>query len=201
MRYFCAILLMVVTMSSGVSALAQVVEDTRIVNDNSGPPQSGSFALTIFQDPVIDNPTSIFGKIDVSGDFATLFFLDANVDEGSQWYTAEHDDVFTAQTIANGDFFPLFDFLNPVELQVTVGESFLLGANTAPPSYGGDPDRDIFGWAELLVTRDGVLLVEDNAVAYGFDGIIIGKNQAVPEPSACLVLFMGLGMCLRRKRS
>ena len=65
------------------------------------------------------------------------------------------------------------------------------------------PNRDVFGWGEFLVNENGELSVLDSAIAYdGFEGIVIGKNQAVaiPEPASSLLVALATVMCLANRR-
>jgi len=136
--------------------------------------------------------------------------LNIVLDEGAEWYVADHCSSFSEQTIANGGFEPLFDFsggnFTTFPRDVTVGECFFLGVNTGVgfgPLPALEPNRDFFGWGEFVVDGNGDLLVLDSAVNYGPGGIVIGKSQvaSVPEPSGCCVtLLVGTLFCSHRRR-
>ena len=201
-NFFAVLFILAPLMDSGLVAHGQIVQDTQIEVSSQAP----NFTLTVFQDPTLGDPTSVFGDIAISGSSATLSITSINLDEGSDWFFAEHCDSFSEQTIANGDFDPLFDFtaagvFTTFPRQVTVGEGFFLGVNTGVDPINFTANRDIFGWAELLVDSNGDLLVLDSAVNYGPGGIVIGKSQAVsvPEPNCSVVLLIG-GVLLSRRR-
>ena len=71
--------------------------------------------------------------------------------------------------------------------------------------FCGTPDEfdaELYGWAKLSITADGVELL-DNAVSY-FDprGIIVGSDHPIPEPaSITLISFAIAGLMLRGTRS
>lgn len=200
MKYLCTIALFVAWASVASSSQAQLVEDTRIFTGNL--PFSDEFSLGVFQNPFLDDPldfddpTSVFGNIEVSGSIATLFFTLSNIDEGSDWFIAAPGDSFSAESISAGDFENVFSA--PVD--VTTNESFFFGVNTGQ-GFGAN-FRAHFGWAELTVNTNGGLTVLDSAVAYNVDGIVIGENQvlSVPEPSAVSVGFVVVGAVIARRR-
>ena len=203
MRILSVTLLLATLITLTANAHAQIVENTQIFAGGSN--SLGDFELLVLQDTVFNDPTSVFGDIELSENMATLLFTTANLDEGADWYSAEHCEVLSAESIAAGNFENAFS----APLQVTINESFFLGVNTGTGfSFSAEiddvvPNRDVFGWGEFLVNENGELSVLDSAIAYdGFEGIVIGKNQAVaiPEPASSLLVASATVMCLANRR-
>ena len=213
MRYFCFVALSAVAAIFSAPLQAEVVPDTQIQEINSA--IGVNFFLDVFQTPdppgsPNSNLTGVSGSIEVMGATVTLDFTDFGLDEGSDWYVVSANDIFTAQTIANGDF-PSLVVTSTGSLDaltVPVGESFFLGVNTGTGfDSDGDGNRQHFGWVELSVNdsgptpESGFITVLDSAVAYDQGGIIVGTNQSVPEPSSAAVLFLvaAASSCCRRR--
>ena len=158
-----------------------------------------------YQDVGATDPTSIFFGVTTDGTNLTFTFQDTNIDEGSDWYTANFGQSFTETAILNNQF-PLWGGVpNPVignQFVVPIGSTFFLAANTGvgfEPS-GLAPNRQHFGWVELQANSTTDLLLLDNAVAYSDGGILIGQNVA-PEPDGGLLIgFAALGLLLQRRR-
>ena len=205
MRYLCFIVLLALALVFSSPLQAEVIEDTQI--ESNGGVSGLNFEVTVFQTPDMSDPTAIlvtpdFVFPDMVGATTTLSFDNFALDEGSDWYAVEPNDVFSAATIANGDF-PFLTGESPGslgELEVTVGESFFLGVNTGNLDSPNGPRED-FGWGEFVFDFNGELRVVDSAVAYDQGGIVVGTSQSVPEPSSAAVLFLivaGATCCRRR---
>jgi len=209
MRCFFLVALLAVTPVFCSPLQAQVIEDTQI--DSNVDSTGLNFLVSVLQTPdnlpALADPTGIMvtpdlGLIDIVGATTTLSFENFAVDEGSDWYAVDPNDVFTASTIANGDFpFLIGEASGSLgELEVAVGESFFLGVNTGNFDSPNGPRED-FGWGEFIYDTFGQLRVLDSAVAYDRGGIIVGTSQSVPEPSSAAVLFLiaAGSLCLRRR--
>ena len=67
-------------------------------------------------------------------------------------------------------------------------------------TFGGHPDvGDNYGWARLTRTVLG-LEVSESVTAIG-DGIIVGTTTQVPEPSRGLLISLGIGVIMLRRRT
>lgn len=152
----------------------------------------GNYALSVINTPDGSGGTSIF--INRSG--AEIAFVTSYLDEGSGWYFASANDVFTASTIRAGEFVlfgghpdlqpgPSFrvGFANPFYLAVASGRWIYSPGDQEP--YWVEP---VFGRGLFHNTPTGLVLL-DSAVAYGSEGIVVGTLIAVPEPT-CIAFFI-----------
>ena len=144
---------------------------------------------TIYQDIAGTDPTSIWFSVTSgpSSGLVTLTFDDFNLDEGSDWYLAELDDVFSETSISNGVHILWGGAPNIIggTIEVPLGDVYL-GINTGSGYY--DNFRDTFGWAQFNIDDQLNVTLVDNAVAYQSSQIIIGRN-AIPEPACSFFLF------------
>ena len=200
-KLICVVWLLVFAPIVNSPLQAEVIEDTQIETTGASIVDN-SFSFTVFQTPDTSDPTGVSGSLEVSGTNALLDFTTLAVDEGSDWYDVNANSVFTAQTIANGDFPVLINPETFGELVVTVGESFFLGVNTGNSFLAdGSGSREHFGWAEVSVDQFGTLSILDSAVAYDQGGIVVGTSQSVPEPSSATLIGLGIvGLVARRRR-
>lgn len=116
-----------------------------------------------------------------------------NVAYPYSWYVSSEDSIFDAAAVESlTPFVANWGILSPV--QVPVGVPFFLASwggtktTTDKPTPG-----DTYSWGKFLVTDDGKgvdMLVMSSAMAY--DGIVVGKNIAVPEPSTYALALAGL---------
>ncbi len=188
----------------GLSGIACAAVFTNNIVLSPGPHEPGlesDYALTIYQDPLATDPTTIFFNYRDS----QLLFVNGNIDEGSDWYLASQGDLFSASTIANGDFilFTRSDIngfaTNPID--VPVGTLFL-GVNTGSISEDPAPYRGTLGWVALEANGSTLGLIS-SAVTYDAPGIIVGTLTTIPEPAATTLLGVLLclpALCLRRQR-
>jgi hypothetical protein len=79
--------------TSAVSFAATISGTNVVLSTNTG---YSDYQLTIYQDSAATDFTSIF--FDHQGQ--SLIFRDYNIDEGSDWYFANFNNVFTASTIS-----------------------------------------------------------------------------------------------------
>ena len=118
-------------------------------------------------------------------------YIEVAVDSGSEWFFASYGDIFTADTIANGDF---QEFTPSMFSAGAIGynpgfDDFYLGLNTGTSDFPGSPyHRNIFGWVHLQ-NINGEIVMLDNAMSYGAEGIVVGTLSEVPVPPA-LPLFL-----------
>jgi hypothetical protein len=167
------------------SAHAQSVLENVIGFNSSGTPGEplGQYSLTIFQDLVQTDPTSIF--FDKSS--GSLTFRNANIDEGSDWFFVALNDTFDASTTAT-------PFVGNFYLAVATGQGF----------SDGNPNRTVRGWARFAVSDSSISLIS-SAVAYDASSIQVGTTNAtpVPEPSSyarLAGLACGVIACSRRRK-
>ena len=85
-----------------LSTAATLVEDTHVLLFPAFP--MGDYQLLVFQDAPGKDGTSILFDVDMGATpgTATLTFVDTNIDEASDWYGAEADQLFWAGSIAVG---------------------------------------------------------------------------------------------------
>ena len=192
---------------ANLAAAQTLIEDTNIelLTKSSFPPFT---QLRVFQDIEASDQTNIWFSIDSgpSPELVTLTFEMINLDEGSDWYFVQENDVFSESSIANGTH-NIWGGVNETgdglvfgEIDVPIGE-FYLGVNTGRyPSL--TLPRDVFGWARFSIDSDLNLQLLDNAVAYNSNQIIVGSN-AIPEPSTTTgcILFLASILLNRRRRN
>lgn len=188
------VLLFSFSLALSVSA-NEVVEDTNI-EILSGSSFKTDFRFRVFQDPgAMDETNIFFDVVDFSFDgsttfFATLRFVDTNIDEASDWYLVEAEDAFTANNICNKEF----EFWGgatkdgkglilgneitfPAGVVGSGASSVFLAVNTGSIYAGsgfGLP-REIFGWVEINVSVDNIEII-DSAMSYDATGITVGRN-------------------------
>jgi len=174
---------------------AVVVPETNILLDKM-PLFDGNHSLTVYQDAVATDYTSVW----LEYDGAAIEIVNWNIDEESDWYLVEAGDEFGEKNIASDLFTPIFTTDSP-RGPISVGTDFYLGVSTGIGYYGYPiPTRDVFGWVHLK--WDGTKLVNDeNAMAYGCEGIVVGTNTAIPPipnvPEPCsLVMLVPLALAL-----
>jgi len=121
------------------------------------------------------------------------------LDEESDWYLVSAGQVFSSQNIDGGLFTTVFTTDSPAG-SIAVGSEFFLGFSTGQSFGAAGPNRDAFGWIELMRSASG-LVAGGNAIAYEAGGIVVGTAVSVPEPSTALLLFAGLlGLSSPRQR-
>jgi PEP-CTERM motif len=166
-----------------------VIDSNFIVTpDSSFPP--ANYRFTVYQDQAGTDPTSIL--VELSG--STLTAITWNVDEEADYYLVPNLAVFTAATIASGQFPPLFVVDHAYSLNVGFGD-FYLGINTGQGASGGHPNRNVFGWAHFVNDQTGLHMI-GNAVTYGNAGIIVGTTTVIPVPEPSTLALAGIGTCL-----
>lgn len=188
-----------------VLSLASLADATTVVTDaNVSLSPSGSlgdYQLTVFQDAAGTDPTSVWFDYDGTN----IEIVNWNIDEGSDWYLVLGGDEFSARNIGDALFTTLLTIDSPAG-PIPVGSSdFFLAVNTGLGVDASGPNRDAFGWVELSDT--GTELVQlGSAMAYEFpspgaqgNGIIVGTATTVPEPSALLLVAMGLAALAPRR--
>lgn len=158
------------------------------------------YRFTVFQDEAGTDPTSLF--VGLSGQALTAVAW--NVDEEADYYLVPNLAVFSAATISSGIFPPLFVLDQPHTINVGFSD-FYLGINTGQGVSGGQPNRNVFGWAHFVNNQQTGLQMIGNAVTYGNAGIIVGTTNVipVPEPSVFALTAAGTGLLAviaRRKR-
>jgi hypothetical protein len=187
---------MALTAAVGVladAASSQVISGSQITftGDTSSP---------IYHAEVVQTIAGDLTGISFTYSGTTLSFNSEAADEGSDWHLTNPGDMFSASTIAAGQFPVLINLDGiPPPLAIPLGD-FYLGMSTGTGSTKGVPNRNVYGWLELDNTGAQLIPV-DNAVAYGDQGIIIGTTTAiVPEPSAAALLLAAAPLLMIRRR-
>ncbi len=181
MRFLALLALLV----PGVVCGATVVPDTKIA---FGPVSSpfADYRARVDQDLLGDYTETSFSFNQISATEYSLGVTLVALDEEADWYLVEAGDLFTKESIAGGEFTPLFttDQWFPA---VTVGSDFYLGVNTGnwAGDVGGFETRDVFGWVHLRVVA-GDLVMVGNVLSFG-GGLVVG----VPEPSCFALACFG----------
>jgi len=130
----------------------------------------------------------------------------SSADEESDWYVVHPGDIFSPGSIANHSFPLLIDYTTvpgTVGPPLTVGtDDFYLGVRTGV-GYSFDglyhlPHRTVYGWVHLQ-SIGGTLTMLGNVMSYDSPGIIVATNTVVPEPSALLLLGIGVISLLGRR--
>ena len=181
---------------------AQIVEDTNITLFDMGSFGGFNFhSFEISQDFGSTDFTCMFFEVEILGNgMAAFSFPEVCLDESSAWYLGDFCQDFTEQSICNGAFQFWGGFgictAQAKPLVVPINQPFFVGINTGLGFDGSNdgPNRDAFGWAELVVDNAGVVTMLDNAIAYDLGGIVIGKNQAVETvaPPSSFNVFRGV---------
>ena len=65
---------------------------------------------------------------------------------------------------------------------------------------GSDFENGTFGWVEFANDGTGVLSVASSATAFDEQGIIVGTQTVIPEPSSAMLLGLCSFFAIRRKR-
>lgn len=196
---------------AGARSATVVQNSVKLVAPPPSPP--ASFALTVYQNVALTDPTSTWFDLTSLSDPVTGYPTNVlhlkcrsfNLDEGSDWYVASPNQVFPLNL---GQPLVAAGFRNPDPYVFTYkpgGTDIYLAFAT---SAGNDYDaRTIFGWVKLRVTDplDGsrAILLE-SAQAFGAPGIIVGLPVAVPEPGSLALTAISLPMlltALKRKRA
>lgn len=149
------------------------------------------YRFSVYQDEAGIDPTSLF--VDLNGQVMTA--IGWNVDEEADYYLVPNLAVFSAATISSGIFPPLFVLDQPHALNVGFGD-FYLGINTGQGFSGGQPTRNVFGWAHLVNNQQTGLQMIGNAVTYGNAGIIVGTTNVIPVPEPSILALTALGSLL-----
>ena len=171
--------ILLLSMAITHNAVAFMAIDSNVIL--SGTPDS--YALTVYQNFSATDWTSIW----FDRDEIDLIFRTYNLDEGSDWYFCAYNDEFSANTVSD------YTLFNQMDQRFTVGYGdFYLGVNTGNGFIDfGVPNRNIYGWAHLNNTPDGLELL-GSAISYDGQGIYVGTTQTIPEPSCLSLLMLGI---------
>jgi hypothetical protein len=149
------------------------------------------YRFTVYQDEAGTDPTSLF--VSLNGQVMTA--IGWNVDEEADYYLVPNLAVFSAATISSGIFPPLFALNQPHAINVGFGD-FYLGINTGQGVSGGQPNRNVFGWAHFVNDSQTGLHMIGNAVTYGNAGIIVGTTNVIPVPEPSIFALSAVGSLL-----
>jgi len=181
---------------------ATIVED---INFELGVDDPAGYEMTIYK-TATHNITGGLIRFEVqlatTPEFANLVFLDGDASTGSDWYRGDLGQLFSAETIAEAAFAAWNDPSPPFlggNIEVPINQDLWFGVNTGTDfAPSGEPDRDVFGWVQLIVRDDLSIEVVDNAMAFDSGQIILGRNL-LPEPVCnCLIWLSLAGLFLRR---
>jgi hypothetical protein len=177
-----------------------------VVNDNllfgSSP---GSFGLNLSKN--VSRTGDPYTEIGFAFDGSTIERVNTvTLDLGAEYYIVRPGDVFSDQTIANGQF-PLLhssDSGATDNLPIHVGtDDFYIGIRTGllPPFASSTGKWDVFGWVHVK-PENGTLTMVGNVMSYNTRGIIIGTTTVVPEPCLGILVVGGVApflmLCRRR---
>jgi hypothetical protein len=194
-RSLMVVAAMVVAGSALPAAGQVVVNDVNLsMTYASNGVSSGVLGYTVWQDAAKTDWT--FGEFDYNA--STVAYKNTALDEGSDWFLVQPGDVFSAATIAAGQFPPIVTFGPQSYPPVNVGAGdFYLGVRT-----GQGATRNAFGWVQLRqISGFGTLVVIiDNVMSYNSRGIIVGTTTVVPEPAAWTVAAARVMALVRRGR-
>lgn len=195
-RFYCLMLFILCCNSSP----AVIIPDTHLILGGAGSSGSDSYdySLSVSQNTTNTDTTAILFNLDQGN----LTFVNTLVDEGSDWYVASEDDIFQAANINSGLFTTFVQRRSgqsPITntINLSIGD-FFLAVNTGDST----DSHNIFGWVKLNYNGTSLTYL-DSAVAYGELGIMVGANQAVPEPGTYALLVGGATLAfatLRRRR-
>ena len=161
---------------------------------------------------------------------ASFSFENMTADVGLDIYDVSEGSEFSSKTIALGSFnqlvaaspdegfvgfgisyyLPNLDtsYITPRQpwLALKGSGTFYLGINSGQNTQPFNFNRNIFGWAEIAYSPNGLQLIR-SAVTYDQEGIVVGTQNTiplpVPEPETYAMLTVGLGqlvfMSRRRK--
>lgn len=190
-------------LGSASAAHAVVISDTKVLLAPTTE-HGANYAITAIQSPDHPDPTTLwFSKVD-SANKSTLTPITWNVDQEADYYLAQAGSVVSAQTLASGQFTPLFTLDRAYSIDVSrPGDFYLAVATTGPglPPGAAFAERNVWGWVHLRNDASG-LSVLGSAMAYGEGGIIVGTTTPVPEPGTAALMLLGLaagGWATRRR--
>jgi hypothetical protein len=201
----------VICFTFATSAHAQTVVINDNINLNVQPDGRHSFIVSKGVDDASGigcGPAGCFTSFSMDYDGTSLVAQRLTLDEQSDWFLVEPGDVFSAATIAGGQFPILFDSNwpnTPLGGPLTVGAGeFYLGVRTGvgfggSPGNPGPPNRNAYGWVHLR-PENGVLTMVENVMSYNSRGIVVGTTTVVPEPASLEIVLFGVGMIAARRR-
>lgn len=224
MHHLCYALLAWAAAASATQAAPPIVIPDSVDLTTPSIFNAGDIQLTVYQEPSLSDPTSIFfdysfdellapPRVELSFDnFAR------NADEGSDWWIVREGSVvgpvgasfpfdppsIDGVILQSGLTLPLDSPLLTVTQPVFgYKASLFLGFSTV--ESGGFSPRTIFGWVELELPRfrDGFSqpTILRSATAFNSGGIIVGSLTTVPEPSGAALFFTGvIAGAWRRRR-
>lgn len=185
-------------LAAAASANAVVVSGTQILL-SQGSTGISNYAITAIQEPDRMDTTTMWFNATTNGQSTVLQPVSWNVDQEADYYLVQQGAAFTKESIASGQFKPLFTLDHPYSLEVPKDAIFYLGVTTTQTRWPGDGTstgggfrRNVFGWASIQNGPDGLKLL-DSAMTYnGEGGIIIGTTTAVPESTTWALMLLGL---------
>lgn len=187
-----------------VSAEAATVASGRITAGNNGSGESTLFIDQEFASALPGEDPDFTGALFEFVSAHEHRFFGSFLDEGVSLFLVDEFDRFGSDSLAAGEFGDPWSH-TPEDLIVDFGSALFIAFVTPsldlsfpgeyPPAYG---------WAHIqsIAPSPGEtphLFVLDSAVAYDAEGIIIGTQQAIPEPSIGMLAILGLGMLASRR--
>ena len=136
-----------------------------------------------------------------AADSSRLGVVTYTVDQGVDLFLVQAGDVISSAALSQGRY-PVMKELGALAfVDVPLPGDFYLGLATTDYVYASEyQTRNVWGWAHFRNDGAGLRLL-GSAVAYGEGGIVAGTTTAVPEPSALVLVCLGLTgiACVSRK--
>lgn len=187
-------------LASHAMAHAVVLSDTQVLLE-SGASQGADYLLLVNQAPEREDLTAVFFNKQNAADSSRLGVETYTVDQGVDLFLVQAGDVISSAALSQGRY-PVMKELGALAfVDVPLPGDFYLGLATTDYMYASEyQTRNVWGWAHFRNDGAGLRLL-GSAVAYGEGGIVAGTTTAVPEPSALVLVCLGLTgiACVSRK--
>ena len=165
----------------------------------------------ILQTTVNGVSVSLFFSTSAFGGDVKLHDVTCNLATAITWVSMAAEDIVAASAFGNGMESLFSTEYTGATGEMTVGENepFYLAFQAYEIVFDIDPATGqlkrgaaYYGWVEFRAMNDGNVELLASAVDIDGDAIIVGGGSATPEPSAGVLLILGLAaLALRHRRS